>query len=88
MKRYHILIEITKGDITADVLNLMSGGLVISYDDLGDACAALDNFRRVADDVVRHGKFRTYGLTCIIDEEAGNVHFAQALFNEQRKDSV
>ncbi|MHC4296458.1 MAG: hypothetical protein ACYS7Y_04085 [Planctomycetota bacterium] len=83
MKRYKIVVKITKGDITADILNLMTSGLVISYDTMEEACAALDNFRRVAGEVVSHGRFRTYGMTCILNEQDGDVHFVQSLFNEK-----
>jgi hypothetical protein len=78
--RFRLVIKITKGDETGQVLDRMYSGTVIGYDDFQKAVDALNEFVRLANLVIPGGKFRNYGVVCITDERDGCCHCVESLY--------
>jgi hypothetical protein len=67
-----LVITITKGDIKGEALQRLSQGTVIVYKTLADAEKAQAKFHAYAQ-CVQGGKFSSYGMSCIINEQTGEV---------------
>jgi hypothetical protein len=71
-ERFRLVANVTKNDDKSHVLRRMLAGTVVAYRCLNEACAAQEEFIRLAAAV--SGSFASYGLTAVVDERDGIVH--------------